>query len=399
MHTFGRPTLRLAALLVVSAGTLLTGCSSSDDRRASPGSFTTDAWRREMNPEMTAIITKLESLGGKPIESLTPAEARKQPTPVDAVTAIMRDKGKPTAPPPGPAPSVQVASRSVRGPEGLSVPVRVYTPTNATENNAVVPTIVYVHGGGWVLASPEVYDGSARALADKCNAVVVSVDYRKAPEHKFPAAHEDVYAVLQHALSGEASFGGDPNRVAIAGESAGGNMATAACIMAAQRGGRMPVHQLLVYPVSNHAFDTPSYRENARAKPLNAPMMPWFFGHYLRSPADGNSPLISPLRASESDLSKLPEATIILAEIDPLRSEGMMYAQRLKAAGVEVSSKNYEGVTHEFFGMAAVLAEARSAQAFAVDRLQSAFENARPAPAAGTLPRTDRPTGTQPINW
>lgn len=399
--------VRPALVLAVVAGSMV-GCSSwggrdgrsdgdgqRDTRRDERGGDAAGSadWRREMNPQMRTVITKLEGMGGKPIESLTPAEARRQPTPTDAVVALLREQGKPTTPPPG----LTVAMRTVPGAEGRSVPVRTYTPAGMT-GGGTLPTIVYVHGGGWVIATLDTYDASARALATKVNAVVVSVDYRMAPEYKFPAAHEDVYAVLQHAMSADARFGGDPARVAIAGESAGGNMATAACMMAAERGGRMPVHQLLVYPVADYAFDTPSYRDNAQAKPLNKAMMPWFFGHYLRSAADGKTAWISPLGAAESALRPLPDATIITAEIDPLRSEGMMYADKLKKAGVGVVSRNYKGVTHEFFGMDAVVDEAKAAQDFAAGRLRAALGANSAAVSAPVARPKANPTNTSP-DW
>ena len=173
---------------------------------------------------------------------------------------------------------------------------------------------------------------------------------------------------------------GDPRRVAVAGESAGGNLAAAVCLMARDRGGPMPVHQLLVYPIANYGFDTESYRENAEAKPLNREMMKWFFGHYLSSSAEGENKYVSLVRAPDSDLRAMPPATVVTAQIDPLRSEGKTYADKLKAAGVDVAYRNFDGVTHEFFGTGAVVDKAKEAQTFAAERLKAAF--AEPGAAA-----------------
>ena len=165
-----------------------------------------------------------------------------------------------------------------------------------------------------------------------------------------------------------------PARIAVGGESAGGNLATATTLMARDRGTKQPVHQLLIYPITNCAFNTPSYQENANAKPRDKPTMQWFFGYYLRRPADGANPYLSPLRARS--LRGLPAATVILAQIDPLRSEGEAYAQRLREAGVAGSSTVYEGVTHEFLTMSAVVDRAKQAVAAAAASLKSAFGTA-----------------------
>ncbi|HEX8834551.1 MAG TPA: alpha/beta hydrolase [Abditibacteriaceae bacterium] len=309
-----------------------------------------------------AVLNQLKALKPKPIEKLSAAEARRQPSPPQAVKALLMKRGQSTAP----EAVGSVQNLTVPGPAG-AIPVRVYKPTG----NGPFPVIVYLHGGGWVIAGIQGYDASARALTNAADAMVVSVGYRMAPEHKFPAAHEDSYAATQWIMKNAAGWGGDVNRVAIAGESAGGNLAAAVTLMARDRRGLMPIHQLLVYPIANYAFNTQSYRENAKAKPLNRPMMMWFFDKYLRTPRDGNSPYVSILRAPS--LSALPPATVILAEIDPLRSEGAAYAHRLQRAGVPTVLKIYPGTTHEFFGMGAVVDKGKQAVNFAASRLKSAF--------------------------
>lgn len=316
-------------------------------------------------PAMQAVLATLASLGGKPIENLTPMQARLQPSATDAVMKLVVNKGM--APKSMPVGDV---SDTMFHANGADIPLRIYTPPGT----GPFPVLVYFHGGGWVLADINAYDAGARALADDGQTIVVSVGYRLAPEHKFPAAPNDAYAALQWAFANAASINGDPKRVSVGGESAGGNLATVAAMMARDKQTTMPIHETLVYPVTNYAFDTPSYNANANAKPLNRAMMKWFFSYYLRSPADGTNPYVSPLRADS--LANMPPATIITDDIDPLQSEGKAYADKLQAAGVAVSYKNYEGVTHEFFGMGGVLPQAIAAEKFAGSELRAANDAA-----------------------
>ena len=310
--------------------TVLTACGAS-----AVAAMPTD----KATPQMKAVLDQLESLKPKPIVTLSPADARKQPSPTDAVIQLMQVKGL-VAPDKLP-PVGMVETKAVPSPNG-PIPIRVYTPPG----DGPFPIVVYIHGGGWVIATNDTYDSSARAISAMTKAVVVSPEYRKAPEHKFPAAHEDAYATLQYVATHGDAFKADVKKLAVVGESAGGNMATAVCLMAAQRGGVMPIHQVLVYPIANYATDTPSYTENADAKPLNKPMMEWFFKQYLNTPEDGNNVLVSPLRATNEELKRLPPATIINAEIDPLRDDGQEYAKKLKAAGVDVETKVYALASH-----------------------------------------------------
>lgn len=319
------------------------------------------------NAQMQTVLDAQGKLSPKAIESLPPVLARAQPSATDGVIQSLQDKGI-VAPDKLP-PVGMVEMKTVAGPQGNTIPVRVYTP----KGDGPFPVIVYFHGGGWVIANLDTYDPSCRGLCALNSAVVVSVDYRQAPENKFPAAPEDCYAVTQYVAEHTADLKGDPKKVAVVGESAGGNLATVVCLMAEQRGGKMPVAQILVYPITNYAFDTESYRANAEAKPLNAAMMKWFFKYYLNSPADGENILVSPLRASAEQLKALPPATVITAQIDPLHDDGQQYAEKLKAAGVDTEYKSYDGVTHEFFGMALAVDEAKAANAVVVARLKVAF--------------------------
>lgn len=351
-----KPSLLAAA---VSAATLLGACATSPDSGHSASRSTEPT---QPNAPMQAVLDELASLGGKPIETLAPAEARRQPTPADAVKSLLRKRGTGAAP----EPVADVRDRTIPGPDG-PIAARVYTPAGP----GPFPVIVYYHGGGFVIADLDTYDSSPRALANAAGAVVVSSHYRQAPEHKYPAAHEDAFAAYRWVLANAAALRGDAKRVAVAGESAGGNLAAAVALRARDQGVQAPVHQVLIYPVADHAFDTPSQRQYAAAKPLSTPMLRWFYGHYLRTPADGADPMFSVLRAPS--LAGLPPATVITAEIDPLRSEGTSFAQRLAAAGVPVDYRNYPGVTHEFFGMGAVLPDARQAVEQAAGNLKKSF--------------------------
>lgn len=319
---------------------------------------------RQPDPEMAAVLRVLISSDPKPFYELPPKLARRHPTPADGVKALLKERGAST----DPEDVGDVDNRSFEGPGG-DVKLRIYTPASAVEGQAL-PVVLYIHGGGWVIADLDTYDASARAICNGAHAIVVSTHYRQAPEHKFPAAHEDTYAAYQWTLANAASLGGDPARVAVVGESAGGNMAFAIGYNARREGVQPPVHQVLVYPVADYGQDTESYQEMTEAQPLNAQAMAWFFEQYLNSPQDGATPAIS---AVDADLAGLPPATIINAELDPLRSEGEQLAERMRVAGVQVEQRTFAGVTHEFFGMTPVLAKAREAQAMATQALRRAF--------------------------
>ncbi|TFG96842.1 MAG: alpha/beta hydrolase [Myxococcales bacterium] len=271
----------------------------------------------------------------------------------------------------GPRPDVAVVKDlEIPGPAG-PIPLRVYRPSERTD----LPVLVYLHGGGWAICSLETHDVSCRQLANAADCVVVSVDYRLAPEHRFPAAPEDSYAALDWTARNAASLGGDPRRLAIGGDSAGGNLTAAVSLMARDRKGPQLCHQLLIYPVTDHAFDTDSYRENANAPILTREIMQGFWGHYLAREEDGRHPYASPLRAE--DLSGLPPAHLITAEYDPLRDEGEAYARRLAAAGVPVVQRRYDGMIHGFFGFGDFIDLAREAVDDVARELRRGFDAAR----------------------
>ena len=322
--------------------------------------------------DMQAVLDQLGSMGGKPIETLTAEEARKQPTPADAVMALLKKKGKDTSPT-ALVPGVTSVDREIPGAAG-NLPVRIYTP----DGTGPFPVVVYFHGGGWVIADKEVYDGGARGLSKQAQAVVVSVDYRRAPEAKFPAAWDDSLAAYRWVAANAASIKGDPMRLALAGESAGGNLAIATAVAARDANLQQPTHILAVYPVGQTGnLDTKSYQDSATAKPLNKPMIGWFVDKLLGKPEDKMDPRLDLVNAK---LAGLPPVTIVNAQIDPLREDGALLATALKKAGVKVERKVYAGVTHEFFGMAAVVKKAADAQQFGGRALRASFAKSTTKP-------------------
>lgn len=348
--------------LTTVTGLVLATVVTSHAAFAAPMSKGTN-WKAKLDPQMKRVLDAWMTAKPKPIEKLTPGEARKQPLPGVGVMKVLKADGKSTAP----EAVGSVEDKSIPGPIG-PVPVRVYKPKNAP--TGPLPVLVYIHGGGWVIASIQAYDSSARALSNAANCMVISVGYHYAPEHKFPSAHEESYAVTQWVMKNVQGWGGDPKKVAIGGESAGGNMSTAVCMMARDRKGMMPIHQLLVYPLTQVGKITQSYKENMTAKPLNVPMLKWFGKYTLKNPAQGKSPYLTVLNGN---VKGLPPATVVLAEIDPLRTEGEMYAAKLKKAGIPVAMMSYKGVTHEFFGMGAAVDKAKNAVDFAAGELTKAF--------------------------
>jgi acetyl esterase len=230
---------------------------------------------------------------------------------------------------------------------GRRIFARVYGPENAPP---ALPVLLWFHGGGFVIGSVEESDADCRVLCREIGCVVVSVEYRLAPESKFPGGFDDCYAATAWVAEHAAELGGDPARVAVGGDSAGGNLAAAVCLAARDRSGPRLVFQVLVYPVTDLvSFDTPSYRENAEGYYLTQSSMHWFRDHYLATPSDREHPYVSVLRAP--DLGGLPPALVITAEYDPLRDEGDAYAVRLRDAGNVVTSKSYRGMIHGFFTM------------------------------------------------
>ena len=268
-----------------------------------------------------------------------------------------------------PRPEVKIAAvedRRIPGPAG-EIPVRIYRP----EGKAPLPALVYFHGGGWVIGSIETHDGSCRDLANRAGCVVVSVDYRLAPEHRYPAAAEDCLAATRWVAENAAALGADPKRIAIGGDSAGGNLAAVVALMARDRRGPPLRFQLLIYPVTDADLTRASYRENAEGYLLTTKAMEWFWGHYVPDAAQRKEPYAAPLQAK--DLAGLPPAFVITAQYDPLRDEGEAYAKRLQQAGVRTALKRYEGAIHGFFAMGLLAEVARTAMDDAVAALRNGF--------------------------
>jgi acetyl esterase len=291
-------------------------------------------------PAARTMIDQLEAAGGPPLWEMSVDEAR-------ALSGVMGAMDEP--------PEVAaVEDRQIAGP-ACDIPVRIYTP----EGDAPKPVVTFFHGGGFVICSIDTHDGLARRLANAIGAIVVSVEYRLAPECRFPGPAEDCYAATVWTHEHADELGGDPARLMVAGDSAGGNLAAVVTHMARDRGGPPIICQALIYPVIDAACDAPSYTENAEGYFLSAEGMHWFWAQYLGPDGDGSHPLASPIRADE--LSGLPPAVVISAEYDPLRDEGEAYGEALRAAGVPVTVRRYDGMIHGFVSMPMLFPEADDA--------------------------------------
>ena len=366
--------------LAVATSVVLSGVAGSAPARAQmmgmdaiSAALPADRAPEVPTPDMQDVLNRFKELKPKPLDKLTPRQARQQPSAATAAKEELKRRNKPFPEQVGTVRDMVLPTRL------RPVRVRVYTPRNPqNRRNGRMPVIMYFHGGGFVIASIATYDASCRAMANATGAMVVAVAYRQAPEHKLPAAHEDSYAATQYVMQNAGSMGGDPGRVAVLGESAGGNLATNMCILARQRGGRMPIHQALIYPyvdLSARGLNAASMRENTAAtspksKFLSREGVAWFNRYALPSRAFGRNPLASPLYAN---VRGLPAATVVLAEIDPLRTQGAQYARKLMDAGVPTRVAYYTGVTHEFFGMGAIVPKAKQANTFVANQLKRAF--------------------------
>lgn len=286
-----------------------------------------------IHPEAKAFLDEREAAGAHPIEELPVAEARAQAIRLNTSiagerVARVRDVEIPSSP--------------------QNIPARLYYPTQ----NQNLPAIVFFHGGGWVLGNLETADATCRQWANATRCLVVSVNYRHAPEHKFPAAAEDAYAATRWVSEHATEIGADPRRIAVAGMSAGGGLAATTALMARDKGRPAIAFQLLWVPVLNYDFETRSYRENADGYGLSRAAMQLFWSLYLNTPGDGANPYASPLRAR--NLSNLPPAFVMTAQYDPLLDDGKEYAEKLRAAGVAVEYRCYEGMVHGYLGAQAL---------------------------------------------
>ena len=303
-----------------------------------------------LDPQIKQVMEDTAALGLPAPYTVSPEEAR------------ANAKKRPRSPGPEVA---KVEDRSIPGPDS-DVPVRVYTP----QGNGPFPILAWYHGGGWVVGDLESADATARDLCVGGECVVVSVDYRLAPDAKFPGPANDCWAATTWAVENAVSINGDASRLAVGGDSAGGNIAAAMCLMAADQGGPEIVFQLLIYPVTDVDFTTVSYDDNAEGYGLTKVTMEWYWDHYLESMADASNPYAAPLQAKS--LAGQPPALVITAEYDPLRDEGEAYAKRLSEAGVATTATRYDGVIHGFFNMNAVVDKSQQA----VDEASAALRNA-----------------------
>lgn len=353
----------MVALCAAGVAMALSGCARDPEKRSvselavsgTKSMFRTDS-------DMQTVLNKFASFDAKAVEKITAVEARQQPTIADAVKGVLADEKRDSTPT-ALVPGVTTRDITVPGAAG-ALPATVYTP----EGKGPFPVVLYFHGGGWVFADRKVYDGGARGISKQANAVVVSVDYRRAPENKFPAAHDDALEAYRWLSKNASAVNGDAKRLALAGESAGGNLAVATAVAAHRAGLTEPKHVLSVYPVAQSNTETESYRKYADAMPLNRSMMLWFIDNVTKGPADVKDTRIDLVHA---DLKGLPPVTVINAEIDPLRDDGAELEKALRTAGVSVERKVYPGVTHEFFGTAAVVKKAEEAQMYAGERLKA----------------------------
>ena len=307
-----------------------------------------------IDPQLKPILEGANAPDAPRMETLDVSSARKV-----AVAMVAAMAG----------PSIEIGSVenwTIPGPRG-EIPLRIYTP----EGEGRKGVLVYFHGSGFVLYNLDSHDAECRALAQRAGVIVVSVDYRLAPEHKFPAGPEDSYAATCWVSEHATELGADPARIAVGGDSAGGCLAAVVCHMARDRGGPELRFQLLLYPVTDCRAGHPSMQENAEGYLLTRAQMLWFIDHYLRSPEDANDPLCSPLLAKSFE--GLPPALVVTAEFDPLRDEGESYAEKLRGAGVPVTLHRYDGMIHGFFQMTALLDAARASMDEAASALRDAI--------------------------
>ncbi len=306
-----------------------------------------------LDPQAKAYLDMLAASGAPPYSLMTPEDARRASEASAATLA-------------GPVPDLpSVEERTIPGGRD-GIRVRVYRPVLAGR----LPVTVYFHGGGWVIGSLDTHDVLCRRLALAAGCAVASVDYRMAPEHRFPSAVEDAWAAVSWVARRAAEIGGDPERIAVAGDSAGGNLAAVAALRARDAGIRLAL-QALIYPVTDCDLDTPSYQENGTGYGLTRDSMRWFWDHYLPHQAARVHPDASPLRAP--DLSRVAPALVAVCEYDPLRDEGEAYARRLERAGVPVRLVWYPGMIHGFARMFAVIDRAHQLVADVASSLRGAF--------------------------
>ena len=314
-----------------------------------------------LDADIGFLLRQLDKLEPKRLETCTVPEARAQPTLMQALNRILRD--------PNDDQGVNMELRLIPGAAG-EIRARIYTPRMA-EAERSMPLVLYIHGGGWVIGDLDSYDAAPRALARRLGAVVVSTHYRQAPEFTFPAAHDDALAAWRWTLDNAETLGADRNLRAIVGDGAGGNLAVNVALDAKAEGLDTPQHLALITPMTGTDFGLSSYAENRETLPLNAATVEWFYSKYARDAVDLASPKLNLI--DRPDLGGLPPTTIILAEHDPLRTEGDHFAQALRRSGVWVDCTLYDGVTHQFFNLAQAVNKGMFAQGQVVRNINGSF--------------------------
>lgn len=312
----------------------------------------------QLHPDAARVCEMIVAANRPALETLSPADAR------EAYLASRR------ALQPDPEPVAAAADLQAGGPAG-PIPLRLYRGIGADESQ-LQPALVFFHGGGWVIGDLESHDQVCRALANAASCIVVAVDYRLAPEHKFPAAVDDAIAATRWIAGNAQSLGIDAARLAVGGDSAGGNLAAVVALDASDQGGPPLAFQLLVYPATDMQMSRPSHARHAGQLPLRRATMHWFVGHYLRGPGDEADWRASPLRAPS--FRSLPAALVVTAGFDPLGDEGEAYARALSDAGVPVTHQRFDGQIHGFLNMGRIVADAGRLIALAGNVLQSAFQ-------------------------
>jgi len=306
-----------------------------------------------LDEQARAFIAEVEAAGVPPIQTMDPVVVRAlQQNFVPRLSGALEQVAG-------------VEDHAIAGPSG-PLPLRIYTPESKPRG-----ILVYLHGGGWVIGSLDTADAACRALARRTPCIVVSVGYRLAPEHKFPAAIDDAVRATSWVAANAERLGVDPTRVAIGGDSAGGALAAAVTLDAREREGPPLRFAMLVYPAADFKLDRPSYRTYGSGCLITTEEVRWYWESYLRSPQDATSEFACPLRAAS--LRGLPPALVLLAECDPIRDEAEAYANRLRADGVPVQTMLYEGMIHGFFTMPGVMDRARVAYDHAAEALRRAF--------------------------
>ena len=321
-------------------------------------------------PDVDVLLQQLAAFGAAPISRQTPEQARAQMAQFALLGAQLA----------GPAPAdVTAVDRQIPGPAG-EIPVRVYTP-QAGGGPAARPGLVYFHGGGWVVGNVPTYDRECQEIARQAGCVVVSVDYRLAPEHKFPAGVQDCVAATRWVAAQATELGILPHRLAVGGDSAGGNLAAVVAQQLRDHGGPALCCQLLIYPATDAAGDYASMREPGVGL-LHPADTSWFLGHYLSNQAERHDPRMSPLRAAS--LAGLPRAIVVVCEYDPIRDEGLAYEEALRAAGVASELLHFAGQVHGFISFAPLVPSAREALQQILAALRQALHGDEPAAATGS---------------